>query len=64
MGLFDLLFGLKGNNSTLYSSENMIQLVSKWATDFLQSAPKLQAATYDKDDIYIFRCHRDMSITS
>ena len=54
MGLFDLLFGLKRNNSTLYSSEDMIQLVSKWATDFLQSAHKLQAATYDKDEIYIF----------
>ena len=32
----------------------MIQLASKWTTDFLQSAPKLRAATYDKDEIYIF----------
>lgn len=39
MGLFDSLFGPKSNSGTLYSSEEMIQLASKWTTDFLQSAP-------------------------
>jgi len=54
MGLFDFLFGSKSNSDTPYSSEEMIQLASKWTTDFLQSAPKLRAATYDKDEIYMF----------
>lgn len=54
MGLFDFLFGSKSNSSSRYSSEEMIQLASNWTTDFLQSAPKLRAATYDKDEIYMF----------
>ena len=54
MGLFDFLFGSKSNSYTLYSSEEMIQLASKWTTDFLLSAPKLRGATYDKDEIYMF----------
>lgn len=54
MRFFDFLFGSKSNSSTLYSSEEMIQLASKWTTDFLQSAPKLQGATYDKNEIYMF----------
>ena len=54
MGLFDFLFGSKSNSGTLYSSEEMIQLTSKWTTDFLQSAPKLRGATYDKEEIYMF----------
>lgn len=54
MGLFDFLFGSKSNSDTLYSSEEMILLVSKLTTDFLQSAPKLRAARYDKDEIYMF----------
>lgn len=54
MGLFDLFFGSKRSRSTLYSSEEMIQLASKWTIDFLQSAPKLRAAIYDKDEIYMF----------
>ena len=54
MGLFDFLFGSKSNSGTLYSSEEMIQLTSKWKTDFLQSAPKLRGATYDKEEIYLF----------
>lgn len=32
MGLFDFLFGSKSNSGTLYSSEEMIQLASKWTT--------------------------------
>lgn len=58
MGLFDFLFASKNNRGSgvLYSSEEMIQLASKWTTEFLQSAPKLHAASYDKDEVYMFCC--------
>lgn len=54
MGLFDLFFGSKSNRGAQYSSKDMIKLASKWTYDFLQSAPKLMAATYDKNEIYMF----------
>ena len=56
MGLFDYLFGSKNNDKNSYSSEIMIQLATKWTEDFLHSAPKLQSATYDKDEIYMYCC--------
>ena len=56
MGIFDFLFGSKNNNDNSYSSEVMIQLATKWTEDFLRSAPKLQSATYDKDEIYMYCC--------
>lgn len=56
MGWFNLLFGSKNDNESSYSSEVMIQLATKWTEDFLCSAPKLQSATYDKDEIYMYCC--------
>ena len=55
MGFFNSLFGTKGGYNML-SSQTMIQLAIKWTEDFIQSAPKLRAATYDKDEIYMFCC--------
>ena len=37
-------------------SETMIRLATKWTEEFIQSAPKLRAATYKKDEIYMFCC--------
>lgn len=55
MGLFDFLFGSKKNDTNItFSSEEMIQTASRWTNNFINSAPKLTAATYDKDEIYMF----------
>lgn len=56
MGIFDFLFGTKNKNSALYSSEIMVQLATKWTDVFLRSAPNLQSATYDRDEIYMYCC--------
>lgn len=37
-------------------SETMIRLATKWTEEFIQSAPKLRAATYNKNEIYLFCC--------
>lgn len=55
MGFFKSLFGMKGGDNML-SSQTMIQLATKWTEDFIQSAPKLRAATYNKDEVYMFCC--------
>ena len=56
MGLFSFLFGSKNKEEIAYSSEVMVQLAKKWTEDFLLSAPILQSATYDKDEIFLYSC--------
>ena len=59
MKLLNFLAGIlkKSNRATMtYSSNEMIQLASVWTNDFISSAPKLTAATYDKDEIYMYCC--------
>ena len=34
----------------------MVQLATKWTDVFLRSAPNLQSATYDRDEIYMYCC--------
>lgn len=57
--LYDYLYGSKKKSDSVkvtYSSDEMIGLASKWTNDFINSAPKLVAASYDKDEIYMFCC--------
>lgn len=57
--LYDYLYGSKKKGDSVkvtYSSDEMIGLASKWTNDFINSAPKLVAASYDKDEIYMFCC--------
>ena len=37
-----------------YSSEEMIRTTSRWTDEFLKSAPKLTAITYDRNEVYMF----------
>lgn len=55
MGLFDILFNSrKEKSNTTFSSNEMILIANDWTSDFLQYAPKLLAASYDRDEIYMF----------
>lgn len=55
MGFFCKLFGTKGGDD-MFSSHTMIQLATKWTEEFIKSAPRLSAATYNKDEVYLFCC--------
>lgn len=55
MGFFNSLFGTKGGDY-MFSSQTMIQYATKWTEDFIRLAPRLRAATYNKDEVYMFCC--------
>lgn len=54
MGIFNLF--IRNKNSRLFNDTQMVELAEDWTNRFIANAPKIEGATYNQDEIYMFIC--------